>query len=145
MSFLALVARRLPTCSSKVRGYASPASSTLASGVTSNTSNASKKSPATSGPVSSFTTQGKKGSSFHSAAETPQSSCPPDTVLAGVNYLKGQPSVVALPDEQYPAWLWTILQTKVWPDDGPGGKAERVKRRDENRKRIKDRNFMQTQ
>jgi large subunit ribosomal protein L54 len=66
-------------------------------------------------------------------------------VLEGINYLKGQSPVLSLPDDQYPDWLWTTLQSKVWPDDGPGGKAERVKRRTENRQRIKDRNFMQTQ
>jgi large subunit ribosomal protein L54 len=59
--------------------------------------------------------------------------------------LKGQTPVLARSDDQYPDWLWTLLQSKVWPDDGPGGKAERVNRRMENRKRIKDRNFMQTQ
>jgi large subunit ribosomal protein L54 len=69
----------------------------------------------------------------------------PDTVLEGINYLKAQSPVLARPDDQYPEWLWTILQPKVWPDDGPGGKAERVKRRLENKQRIKDRNFMQTQ
>ena len=31
------------------------------------------------------------------------------------------------------------------PDDGPGGKAERVKRRLENKKRVKERNFMSAQ
>jgi len=78
-------------------------------------------------------------------AVPPVSSCTPDTVLEGVNYLKGQSPVLALPDDQYPDWLWTILQPKEWPDDGPGGKAERVKRKIENKRRIKDRNFMQTQ
>ena len=78
-------------------------------------------------------------------AAPPLSSCAVDTVLEGLNYLKGQSRVLALPDDQYPDWLWTILTPKVWPDDGPGGKAERIKRRIENKQRIKDRNFMQTQ
>lgn len=78
-------------------------------------------------------------------AAIPVSSCPAGTVLKGVNYLKGQPEVLALPDEEYPEWLWTILEPKVYEDDGPGGKLERVQRRTENRQRIKDRNFMQTQ
>lgn len=80
-----------------------------------------------------------------SAASIPQSSCSADTVLTGVNYLKGQEPVLALPDDQYPEWLWTVLKPKVWPEDGPGGKAERVRRKMENQRRIKDRNFMQTQ
>ncbi|KAF8801659.1 hypothetical protein BYT27DRAFT_7226720 [Phlegmacium glaucopus] len=57
----------------------------------------------------------------------------------------GKPPVVALADEEYPEWLWTILQPKVLEDDGPGGKFERAKRRVANRQAIKDRNFMLTQ
>lgn len=74
-----------------------------------------------------------------------KSSCIPNTVIDGVNYLKGQEPVIAKPDDEYPAWLWTILAPKVYPDDGPGGKAERVQRRRENKQRIKDQNFMKTQ
>ncbi|KAJ8482208.1 hypothetical protein ONZ45_g5604 [Pleurotus djamor] len=79
------------------------------------------------------------------AGGPPKSSCTPNTILEGVNYLKGQQPVVAQPDEEYPEWLWTILSPKVYPDDGPGGKAERVQRRRENKQRIKDQNFMKTQ
>ena len=71
--------------------------------------------------------------------------CPADTILPGINYLKGQSPVVALADEEYPEWLWTILQPKVLEDDGPGGKFERAKRRAANKQAIKDRNFMLTQ
>ncbi|KXN91472.1 hypothetical protein AN958_00734, partial [Leucoagaricus sp. SymC.cos] len=73
------------------------------------------------------------------------SSCLADTKLEGVNYLKGQAPVLALADDQYPEWLWTILHPKVHADGGLGGKAERVKRRAENKQKIKDRNFMSTQ
>ncbi|KAF8163751.1 mitochondrial ribosomal protein L37-domain-containing protein [Crassisporium funariophilum] len=79
------------------------------------------------------------------ATPVPRSTCSADTILPGVNYLKDQPAVVALADEEYPEWLWTILQPKVIPDDGPGGKLERSLRRTANRKAIKDRNFMLTQ
>ncbi|KAF8656021.1 hypothetical protein AX16_002809 [Volvariella volvacea WC 439] len=91
--------------------------------------------------------QAKKPQSAAASSGTaiPRSSCPANTVIDGVNYLKDQPPVLAKPDEEYPEWLWTILEPKVWPDDGPGGKAERVRRRAENRQRIKDRNFMSTQ
>lgn len=75
----------------------------------------------------------------------PQSSCAPDTVLAGLNYLKNQPPVLARPDEEYPAWLWTILRPKELEDDGPGGRKERMERRQENKQRIRERNFMSTQ
>ncbi|KAK7046653.1 mitochondrial ribosomal protein L37-domain-containing protein [Favolaschia claudopus] len=73
------------------------------------------------------------------------SSCATDTIITGANYLKGQSPVVALPDEEYPPWLWTVLEQRVWPDDGPGGRAERAARRKENKKRIQDANFMSTQ
>jgi len=75
----------------------------------------------------------------------PASSCSPDTVINGVNYLKGQPPVVALPDEEYPEWLWSVLEPRVWPEDGPGGRAERAARRAENKRKIRDANFMKTQ
>ncbi|KAH7906000.1 mitochondrial ribosomal protein L37-domain-containing protein [Hygrophoropsis aurantiaca] len=73
------------------------------------------------------------------------SSCPPNTVLAGLNYLKGQPPVLALPDEEYPPWLWDLLKPRTAEDDGPGGKAEKRRLRKENRQKLKDRNFMKTQ
>ncbi len=79
------------------------------------------------------------------SASIPQSSCPADTILPGLSYLKEKPPVLSLPDDQYPEWLWTILEPKLYPDDGPGGKAERVKRRRENKRKIKERNFMSTQ
>jgi large subunit ribosomal protein L54 len=62
-----------------------------------------------------------------------------------VNYLKDQPQVLALPDEEYPSWLWTLLDKSELPDDGPGGKAEKRRLRKENRQRIRDQNFMKTQ
>ncbi|KAF6763694.1 mitochondrial ribosomal protein L37-domain-containing protein [Ephemerocybe angulata] len=80
-----------------------------------------------------------------SQASIPKSSCPQDTVMKGLNYLKGQPQVLALADDQYPEWLWTILSPKEYPDDGPGGKADRVRRKRERQQAIKDKNFMSTQ
>jgi large subunit ribosomal protein L54 len=73
------------------------------------------------------------------------SSCPPNTILAGMNYLKGQEPVLALPDDEYPPWLWTALGPKVLEDDGPGGKAEKVRLRKENRQRIRDQNLLKSQ
>ncbi|KAI0332545.1 hypothetical protein GY45DRAFT_1298695 [Cubamyces sp. BRFM 1775] len=75
----------------------------------------------------------------------PKSSCPENTVLVGVNYLKGQQEVLAMPDDAYPPWLWTLLEPKQIPDDGPGGKAEKVRLRKANRQRIRESNFMKTQ
>ena len=82
---------------------------------------------------------------YHSDCTEILSSCPAGTILDGVQWLKGQPPVKALPDEEYPAWLWTILQPKVLEDDGPGGKAEKVRLRKANRQRIREQNFMKTQ
>ena len=66
-------------------------------------------------------------------------------VLAGLAYLKGQPEVLALADDAYPPWLWTLLEKKELPDDGPGGSAEKVRLRKANRKAIREQNFMKTQ
>ena len=79
------------------------------------------------------------------AAPKAISSCPENMVMQGLNYLKGQPEVVALADDAYPSWLWTILDKKELPDDGPGGLAEKKRLRKENRQRIRDQNFMKTQ
>ncbi|KAF9014170.1 mitochondrial ribosomal protein L37-domain-containing protein [Cyathus striatus] len=87
----------------------------------------------------------KKAAFKKDSAADIKSSCPADTVLSGLNYLKGQPAVLALPEDQYPPWLWTVLKAKEYPDDGPAGKGERVKRRHENKIRIKETNFMKTQ
>ncbi|KXH37910.1 hypothetical protein CSIM01_09843 [Colletotrichum simmondsii] len=45
-------------------------------------------------------------------AAAPISSCPPGTVLNGLNYFKNKTDPVALPDEAYPDWLWTVLESK---------------------------------
>jgi hypothetical protein len=78
-------------------------------------------------------------------AATPKSSCPENTTLPGLNWLKGQPDVVAKPDDDYPPWLWDILKPKKFADKGPGSEAEHVRRRKENRQKIRDTNFMKTQ
>ncbi|TFK23476.1 hypothetical protein FA15DRAFT_670497 [Coprinopsis marcescibilis] len=97
-----------------------------------------------SSTVASGTSTGTTESSKKKAA-IPQSSCPPDTLLKGLNYLKGQPPVLALSDDQYPDWLWNILKPKEYPDDGPGGMAGRKQRKSDRQQAIRDRNFMSTQ
>lgn len=67
------------------------------------------------------------------------------TAIEGVNYFRGQSPVLAMADDQYPDWLWKILEPPDLPDDGPGGKKEKRQMRAENRQRIKDQNFMKTQ
>jgi large subunit ribosomal protein L54 len=74
-----------------------------------------------------------------------KSSCPAGTVLPGINYLKNQEPVIALQDEEYPPWLWTLLKPKQIPEDGPGGIGEKMRLKKERQARIKDSNFMKTQ
>ncbi|KUI66759.1 54S ribosomal protein L37, mitochondrial [Cytospora mali] len=45
-------------------------------------------------------------------AAAPRSSCPPGTVLNGLNYFKGKTDPVALPDNEYPEWLWSCLDVQ---------------------------------
>ncbi|PFH51692.1 hypothetical protein AMATHDRAFT_142022, partial [Amanita thiersii Skay4041] len=54
------------------------------------------------------------------------------TDLALPAYISQDP-VIAQADGQYPEWLWMILRSKAWPDNGTGGKAEQVQRWQENR------------
>lgn len=49
--------------------------------------------------------------------KAPLSSCPAGTVLNGLNYIKGKTDPVALPDEDYPEWLWRCLEVKKNTDD----------------------------
>ncbi|KIP08882.1 hypothetical protein PHLGIDRAFT_116884 [Phlebiopsis gigantea 11061_1 CR5-6] len=77
--------------------------------------------------------------------ESGKSCCAEGTVLVGLNWLKDQPPVIAKADEAYPEWLWTILQPTPIPNDGPGGKGERMLMRKQNRARIREQNFMNTQ
>jgi len=72
------------------------------------------------------------------------SSCPAGTVLTGLNYLKGEPPILALPDEEYPSWLWDLTKPKVLEDDGPGGTAEKRRLRKEHRQQLKDKNMFKT-
>ncbi|KAI9744575.1 MAG: hypothetical protein M1818_002104 [Claussenomyces sp. TS43310] len=42
----------------------------------------------------------------------PVSSAPAGTSLKGLNFLKGRDDPVALPEEEYPEWLWRCLEEK---------------------------------
>ncbi|KAF3906601.1 hypothetical protein ABW20_dc0108786 [Dactylellina cionopaga] len=46
------------------------------------------------------------------AKPKPVSSTPAGTLMKGINYIKKLSDPVALPDEEYPAWLWTILEDR---------------------------------
>lgn len=51
-----------------------------------------------------------------------KSAAPAGTVLKGLGFLQNKPQPIALPDEEYPNWLWHLLDA----DSGikPGKKAE---------------------
>ena len=67
--------------------------------------------------------------------------------MPGLNWLKGQEPVVALADEEYPSWLWTITKPKVYTEEEmqPGGRGHKKMLQRERRAEIKMRNFMKTQ
>jgi large subunit ribosomal protein L54 len=39
------------------------------------------------------------------------SSCEPGAKLIGLNYFKNKPDLIAMEDEEYPEWLWTLLDS----------------------------------
>lgn len=53
--------------------------------------------------------------------------------------------MLALADEEYPSWLWTLLQLKVATDEGPGSLAEKRKMKLERRSNIKYANLLKSQ
>ncbi|KEZ44215.1 hypothetical protein SAPIO_CDS3149 [Scedosporium apiospermum] len=68
--------------------------------------NASGEAPKLSTPT---TEPGEELAKPAPAAE-PKSSCAAGTVLTGLNYFKNKQDPVALPDDQYPEWLWRCLE-----------------------------------
>jgi large subunit ribosomal protein L54 len=46
---------------------------------------------------------------------------PKGTILKGLNYIKGRDDPVALGEEEYPDWLWHVLDVKK---DTEGSAAE---------------------
>ncbi|KAI9753657.1 MAG: hypothetical protein M1815_006054 [Lichina confinis] len=56
-----------------------------------------------------------------------RSSAPAGQPLRGLNYMKNQNDPVALPDSEYPAWLWTCLEPKPGKkDDGAKGSSDKA-------------------
>lgn len=67
--------------------------------------------------------------------------------MPGLAWLKGQAPVVALADEEYPPWLWTILEPRKYTEEEmkPGGQGFKAQMRKERRAKIRLSNFMKTQ
>ena len=75
-------------------------------------SSAPAPSQATSESTPSTTGSGDGSTPSEAGEEAKLSSCPPGTILSGLNYFKGKPDLVAKADEEYPAWLWKCLDSK---------------------------------
>ena len=76
--------------------------------------------PAVAQPFSTpLTPAGSKTTSSKPTTSAPkiQSSVPAGTVLKGLNFYKDKQDPVAMSDEEYPAWLWGVL------DKSSGGKG----------------------
>ncbi|KAH7889340.1 mitochondrial ribosomal protein L37-domain-containing protein [Phlebopus sp. FC_14] len=84
---------------------------------------------------------GKKPAEGSDAVARGISSCPAGTILTGLNYLKDQPPVLAMADEDYPSWLWDLTKPKTVEDNGPGGAGEKRRLRKEHRQHLKDKNL----
>ncbi|ROV97311.1 hypothetical protein VSDG_04685 [Cytospora chrysosperma] len=72
------------------------------------------------------------GDATASEETPPRSSCPAGTVLNGLNYFKGKTDPVALPDHEYPEWLWTCLdvqkKTAAEEDEAAGDEFSKSKK-----------------
>lgn len=53
-----------------------------------------------------------------------QSSVPAGTVLKGLNFMKNSQDPIALEDEEYPDWLWGVLEKRVDGSSGAGKEDE---------------------
>ncbi|CAN6674862.1 large ribosomal subunit protein mL54 [Trichomonascus vanleenenianus] len=71
---------------------------------------------------------------------------PAGTVLKGINVRKNGEDPVALPEDQYPDWLWEVLDENVKTqklEANPEKKAA-LERRQANREKIKSNNFLRS-
>jgi large subunit ribosomal protein L54 len=88
--------------------------------------------PASSQPLSApFTPTGSPDVKAHAAdaakkkpAVLVKSSVPAGTPLKGLNFEKNKQDPVALPDEEYPEWLWGILAKGKEETEGVGGMGD---------------------
>ncbi len=93
---------------------AAPPSISIDQATNTQSSNASDVSQSTHSSSASSTKGGK-------AAAKPKSSVPGGKELKGLGYTKLKPKVLALEDDEYPRWLWTLLEEKR-----PGATGEKV-------------------
>ncbi|GAA5968419.1 hypothetical protein JCM11641_007629 [Rhodosporidiobolus odoratus] len=55
------------------------------------------------------------------------SSCPPGTVLKGLNYLKDGSDPIAKEDHEYPEWLWTLVDAAPKETAEGANEAEKLR------------------
>lgn len=81
---------------------------------------------------------------FYSCETAANSSVREGTVLKGCNVYKNAQDPVAMKDEEYPAWLWEVLDPEIQRKklEADSIKAARKRRRELNRQKIKQQNFL---
>ncbi|KAL0474294.1 mitochondrial ribosomal protein L37 domain-containing protein [Neurospora intermedia] len=82
--------------------------------------------PAAAAPATSTAEAGLApvpGAATTEQAKAAISSCPAGTKLNGLNYFKNKADPVALPDEEYPEWLWRCLEVQKKTDDAADADA----------------------
>lgn len=100
------------------------------------------------GCLRSYSTQAPVAGSAASPAQPKKpkivSMTPAGTKLKGLNIKKNGEDPIALPEEEYPAWLWEILDKEAQERklrENPDLAARKL-RRQENKRRIKENNFL---
>ncbi|KIR68802.1 hypothetical protein I312_100099 [Cryptococcus bacillisporus CA1280] len=108
--------------------------------------------------AASFSSSSPFASPKTKSGRTVVSSCPAGTPLTNLSILKDKPDPVALPDDQYPAWLWTLLEdtskahkaqenaVHLTQEGGSGFnvQAEKKKLKNLNRQNIKATNYLKS-
>jgi large subunit ribosomal protein L54 len=105
-----------------------PDATTTTTTPTSDTATPPLTTPYTGGPVDA--------ASILKPPAAPKSSCLPGTPLEGLNYYKDRQDPVALPDEEYPDWLWTVLDREE-KEVGTGDAGEFSKSKKERKLAVK--------
>ncbi|KAK3354825.1 mitochondrial ribosomal protein L37-domain-containing protein [Neurospora tetraspora] len=125
------------TCLRRASGFASPAAAAVTRPMVVATSRAAfsttfsvrtppAATPAAAAPATSTAEAGLAPVPGAATTEQPKasiSSCPAGTKLNGLNYFKNKADPVALPDEEYPEWLWRCLEVQKKTDDAADADA----------------------
>ncbi|KAK0553686.1 hypothetical protein OC846_002410 [Tilletia horrida] len=69
-------------------------------------------------PKSEKASQASTGVKLVEPSDPNVSACPPGTVLSGLGIYKDKAEPVALPDDAYPSWLWSLIETSSGQSSG---------------------------